>query len=130
MEPVEAAHCLALAQTHAALAMAAANALVVTSQYVGDSDEVTDWARAVQPTSRAGGRAGRDERPEFWPPQPGHIWQDRDKDRWICTGTTSKTPYLVCVARQGDDSAEEIWRLHGPMTFICATDPTEVECPF
>lgn len=69
-------------------------------------------------------------RPEFWPPQPGQIWQDRNKDRWICVGTPSQTPYLTCLAHMADDSAEEIWRVHGPMSFVTSTDPTEVECPF
>jgi len=119
------------ADVHATLALAAATALSTTHKFVGDSAEVTDWARAIQPTALAHpAKAVDDQRPEFWPPQPGQIWQDRNKDRWICTATPSTTPYLVCVARQGDDSAEEIWDLYGPMTFIQSMDPTEVECPF
>lgn len=65
-------------------------------------------------------------RPEFWPPQPGHIWQDRNKDRWVGAGSG----YLVCLAAQADDSAEEIWRCFGPMTFVQCVSPTEEEVPF
>lgn len=69
--------------------------------------------------------------PENWPPQPGQVWQDRNKDRWVCAGTNpSNTPYLVCIARQADDSAEEILRQHGPMTLVHSFQPTEEECPF
>lgn len=65
-------------------------------------------------------------RPEFWPPQPGHIWQDRNKDRWVGAGSG----YLVCLAARADDSAEEIWRCYGPMTFVQCVSPTEEEVPF
>lgn len=69
--------------------------------------------------------------PEHWPPRPGQVWQDGESNRWVCAGTNaSNTPYLVCIAYQADDSAEEIWRLHGPMTLVHSFAPTEEECPF
>lgn len=73
----------------------------------------------------------REARPEFWPPQPGQIWQDRNGWRWVCAATGNPTAsYLVCLAQQADDSAEEVWRLFGPMTLVSTVDPTEQECPF
>jgi hypothetical protein len=70
------------------------------------------------------------DRPMYWPPSPGEIWQDRNGERWIC----SKVPYpnvsyLVCLARQADDNAEEIWRLVGPMTRVQFVAPTLGEEP-
>lgn len=67
-------------------------------------------------------------RPEYWPPKPGHVWQDRNKDRWI--GAPGGNGYLVCLASRADDSAEEIWRLFGPMTFVQCVSPSEEEVPF
>ena len=71
------------------------------------------------------------DRAEFWPPRPGQIWQDRNRDRWVCAATGNPTAsYLVCLAQQADDSAEEVRRLFGPMTLVSTVDPTEQECPF
>jgi hypothetical protein len=86
------------------------------------------WRNARNGTPATVGQP--DYRPEYWPPQPGHIWQDRNQDRWIGTATPHPTSYLVCLARQADDNAEEIWRLYGPMTFVQLVAPTEEECPF
>jgi hypothetical protein len=77
---------LAEAQVHATLAAAAASALAVTLPLVGDSCEVTDWARLVQPTALAAGRTRVSEPllPKYWPPQHGDIWRDRLGDEWLC----------------------------------------------
>lgn len=117
---------IAEAQVHATLADAAAVALAVTFPMVGDSPEVTEWARLVQPGAMAAGRAAY--LPEHWPPQPGDIWQDRDGSRWVCT--PHPKPYLACLAFTADDSADEIQRAHGPMTLVSRPDKSEVECPF
>lgn len=77
---------------------------------------------------REKGAPPADWRPEYWPPQPGHIWQDRNKDRWIGTGGNSG--YLTCLSRVADDNAEHIWAHHGPMTFVQCVSPTEEEVPF
>lgn len=45
---------IAAAQAHATLALAAATALRTTHHYVGDSQEVTDWGRIVQPDAFTG----------------------------------------------------------------------------
>ncbi|GAA2361052.1 hypothetical protein Cme02nite_38590 [Catellatospora methionotrophica] len=44
---------LAAAQIHATLALAAATALNSTHHYVGDSREITEWARIAQPDAMA-----------------------------------------------------------------------------
>lgn len=67
-------------------------------------------------------------RPPQWPPQPGQVWVDRDGQRWIAT-RTGGVPYLVCIAKQADDSAEEIWRTHGPLAFVQFIAPTNEEEP-
>lgn len=67
-------------------------------------------------------------RPPEWPPHPGQVWQDRNGDRWICTAAPHR--YLTCLTRQADDSAEEIWRLFGPLTFIQAIPTRDEEAPF
>lgn len=68
--------------------------------------------------------------PVQWPPQPGDVWQDRDGDRWICTRTPGDTHYLVCIAKQADDSAEEIRRLYGPLKWHAHLAPNVEEPPF
>jgi hypothetical protein len=88
-------------------------------------DELLAYWRTV----REKGAPPADWRPEYWPPQPGHIWQDRNGDRWIGAGAP-RSGYLVCLARMGDDNCEEIWRVHGPMTFVQCISPTEEEVPF
>lgn len=84
------------------------------------------WNRTLRGESTTSKRA-----PE-WPPSPGDIWEDRNGDRWICTrlkpGDTSR--YLTCIARQADDSAEEIWRLYGPMKRHTFIPPNVEEPPF
>lgn len=45
----DAASCIARAQVHATLALAAATALNTTVAHVGRSEEITDWGRIVQP---------------------------------------------------------------------------------
>lgn len=40
---------LAMAMAHATLALAGATALATTHHYVGDSQDVTEWAHIVQP---------------------------------------------------------------------------------
>lgn len=67
--------------------------------------------------------------PVGWPPSPGEVWEDRGGDRWVCTRTAGKHAYLVCLARMADDSAEEIWRNHGPMTRVALVAPTKDEEP-
>jgi hypothetical protein len=67
------------------------------------------------------------ERPMHWPPRPGSVWQDRDENRWICTANPHNTPYLVCLAKQADDAAEEIWQRHGPLTYVADIAPTQLE---
>lgn len=119
---------LAEALVHATLAQAAATALTVTYPVVGDSAEVTEWARVVQPGALAGGRRPA-EVPENWPPRLGDIWQDREGRRWVACRHRD-TAYLECLAMQADDSAEEINRLHGPMSLVSRPDAREVECPF
>jgi hypothetical protein len=54
------------------------------------------------------------------------IWRDQDGNRWACQADTT----LACLARVADDSAEEIYRRHGPLTLVSRPDPCEVECPF
>lgn len=39
----------AQAQVHATLALASATALAATDKYIGDSDQVTEWAHCIQP---------------------------------------------------------------------------------
>lgn len=68
-------------------------------------------------------------KPKHWPPKPGHIWEDRDGDRWICTTMTGDGSYLTRIGKQADDSAEEIWRLCGPLTFVQHIPPNS-EVPF
>ena len=72
--------------------------------------------------------------PDEWPPKPGDIWQDREGNRWVCTPVTGGGSYLSCLAHHGEDSAEAIWEMHGPMTrlyrYAVSADPSEVECPF
>lgn len=76
-------------------------------------------------------RPDRADKPEYWPPKPGQVWQDRDLNRWVCAGTNaSNTPYLVCIAYQADDSAEEILRKCGPLKLVHSFDPHEEEVPF
>lgn len=69
-------------------------------------------------------------RPDHWPPMPGHVWEDRNRDRWICGRVPSGAPYLFCIAKQADDSAEEIWRTHGPLRHIDHVQPNGEEPPF
>lgn len=70
-----------------------------------------------------------DERTIGWPPKPGDIWQDKGGDRWACTRTNGPNSYLTCLARVADDNAEEIWRQHGPMTYVASIPPTKDEEP-
>jgi hypothetical protein len=72
---------------------------------------------------------GTPRMPLGWPPSPGEVWEDRDGNRWVCIRTTGKHSYLVCLARTADDSAEEIWRQHGPMTRVQLVAPTKNEEP-
>lgn len=44
---------IAAAQVHATLALAAATALNSTHHYVGDSRDITEWARIAQPDAMA-----------------------------------------------------------------------------
>lgn len=44
-----AAHLVAAAQVHATLALAAATALPMVTQYVGDNEAITSWAQAIAP---------------------------------------------------------------------------------
>ena len=69
-------------------------------------------------------------RPEGWPPIPGQVWEDRDRDRWICTTIRSGLPYLVCIARQAEDNAEEILRTQGPLSRVDFVTPNGEEPPF
>lgn len=69
-------------------------------------------------------------RPAEWPPQAGDVWEDRNGDRWICTRSPGTAPYLTCLAQQADDSAEEIWRVHGPMKRHTFIPPNVEEPPF
>ncbi len=82
------------------------------------------WNRQIK------GEPAAVKRPLMWPPQPGSMWQDRNGDRWICTQSSGNHPYLVCIAKQADDAAEEIWRRYGPLTFVHHIPPTFKECPF
>lgn len=75
-------------------------------------------------------RPAGNARPDRWPPTPGEVWEDRNRDRWICTRIPSGIPYLMCIAKQADDSAEEIWRTHGPLTFVEHVNPNAEEPPF
>lgn len=68
------------------------------------------------------------ERPEHWPPQPGDTWADRHGNHWVCAHHAK--PYLVCVAFQADDSADEINRRYGPMRFVYRPGAREAEVPF
>lgn len=74
-----------------------------------------------------------EERPIGWPPRPGEIWQDKNGDRWACCRVPNHgdVSYLICLAKQADDSAEEIWRQYGPMTRVQFVAPTlDEEPPF
>lgn len=71
-----------------------------------------------------------DQRPAQWPPSPGDVWEDRHGDRWICTRQPDKVPYLVCIAKQGDDPADHIWALHGPLKLHTHLAPNVEEPPF
>jgi hypothetical protein len=68
-----------------------------------------------------------DPRPENWPPTMGQIWQDRHGERWICAGRNGR---LTCLARPAGDNAEDIWREHGPLSFVWSFNPREEEAPF
>lgn len=68
--------------------------------------------------------------PKKWPPYPGDVYQDRNGDRWVCTRTTTGTPYLVCLAKQADDTADEVWHRSGPLTHCGHVAPNEEEPPF
>lgn len=87
------------------------------------------WTSVLADRDEAGAAASR---PEQWPPGPGDIWQDRNGDRWICTRIKpgDNSGYLTCIARQADDSAEEIWRLYGPMKRHTFIPPNVEEPPF
>ena len=84
-------------------------------------------------TSEQAARQTTADRPMYWPPSPGEIWQDRNGDRWACA-RVPKSPgahYLMCLAHQADDSAEEIWRIYGPMQRVQFVAPTlDEEPPF
>lgn len=67
------------------------------------------------------------DRPLHWPPRPGSVWQDRNEDRWIGTRTAGNHAYLVCLAKQADDAAEEIWQRFGPLTHVSDVAPTQLE---
>lgn len=86
---------------------------------------LTFWNRTTTKAKQAG-----EERPDMWPPMPGHVWQDRAGNRWICLPMPTGKPYLTCLAKQSDDSAEEIWRLYGPLTFLSRITPNDEEPPF
>lgn len=130
--PAEATHCLAAAQVHATLAHAAAVALTVVMPVVGDSSEVTAWAQVIAPDAMHG-----TARTSEWPPQHGDTWADRNNDIWLCQLYEGKikftSPYLVCISRQGDDSANEIWDTCGPLRLLnrpLVQKRDELECPF
>lgn len=82
------------------------------------------WNRKIK------GELSGARKPPEWPPVPGQVWQDRNGDRWICTRTPGNVPYLVCIAKQSDDGAEEIWRLYGPLTLHKWIVPNAEEPPF
>lgn len=90
-------------------------------------DELLGWWRSNrQPPPAA------DQRPIGWPPRPGDVWQDRAGDRWICVRhhpAGVAAGYLICVANQADDSAEEVWRLFGPLQRVQSIAPTLNEEP-
>jgi hypothetical protein len=126
-KPHQIAVILAAAQVHATLAQAAAAALPVTVRFVGDSADVTDWAKAVQPDAVVQVQSRGAELPEHWPPKPGDIWQDRAGARWACQPTDGM---LARLDGDGDDSPNEINHHHGPLTLVSRVDPSEEECPF
>jgi hypothetical protein len=113
------------AYCHAMLAVAAATALTVTVPIVGDSAEVTDWARAVQP-SAGNRRKPADYEPEHWPPRHGDIWQDSKGHRWCCQvdGT------LASMVTNSDDFSREILAVYGPLRLVSRPSPIEEEAPF
>lgn len=90
---------------------------------------ITYYRRTVE---QAAARTAATDRPMYWPPSPGEIWQDRNGERWACCKVPyPNVSYLTCLARQADDNAEEIWRLVGPMTRVQFVAPTlDEEPPF
>lgn len=47
VHPQAAAHHLAMAQVHATLALAAAQAALLADRYIGDGDHINDWRNAT-----------------------------------------------------------------------------------
>jgi hypothetical protein len=75
-------------------------------------------------------QAADQPKPGMWPPMPGSIWQDKNGDRWAAIRVRRPdTSYLVCLASQAEDNADEIWRRWGPLTFVQFIAPTLAEEP-
>jgi hypothetical protein len=125
LKPYQLQVIIAEAQVHATLALTAATALPTTVKFVGDSQEITDWSRAIQPTATTS-PAPWSALPENWPPKHGDVWQDRHRDRWSCQSDGT----LACLARKADDSPSEIQVVFGPLILVYRPYPTEEEAPF
>lgn len=70
------------------------------------------------------------EPPEHWPPMPGSVWSDKVGDRWVCVPAFGGKPYLMCLIRPADDSADEILRRFGPLELAQIVPIADEEVPF
>ncbi|GAA2346558.1 hypothetical protein [Dactylosporangium salmoneum] len=102
---------IAVAQVEATLAVAAAVALGVVTPFVGDSQDVTDWARLVASDAVPGGaRRQAPALPGYWPPQLGDMWEDGSGDRWVSESSGS----LVRLADRAERDPAQALRKLGP----------------
>lgn len=127
------------AAVHAQLAATALAALEFTHQYLGDSQEITDWGKAVQPdalTIKA--KAEQQRSDDQWPPRRGDIWSDAKYQMWLAVPVRyiSAHPqaldgavYLVCLDKVADDAPDEIREHFGPMRLVSRPSLAE-DCPF
>lgn len=130
---------LRMAEIHAQLAATALAAIQFTHQYLGDSQEITDWAKVVQPdalTIKAKAEQARSD--DTWPPRRGDVWSDAQGMKWLAVPVryVSAHPqaldgavYLVCLDRVADDAPDEIRENCGPMRLVSRPYLFE-DCPF
>lgn len=119
---------IAVAQVEATLAVAAAVALGVVTPFVGDSQDITDWARLIAADAMVGGRRKPIDAqvwPENWPPQVGDVWQDRHDDCWLF----ESSGVLIRLTGGADDTPAEIHRVYGPLKLERRPAKTN-RCPF
>lgn len=84
------------------------------------------WSHGVPAAGSNGGGAAAPVVPEYWPPQPGDIWADRNDNNWACLADGT----LACAAFTADDTAEEVRRAYGEMRLWYRGCATVEKVPF